>query len=126
MSGTSNVYYVPFQMVSATSANMADSITGTVDTQESNCWAIQASWIGTPTGTLKIQTSNDNVAVGPDNNPGVNVINWTDISGSSQSLTGSPGTYIWREGPIADRWVQVVWTYSSGSGTLLVNYSGKG
>ena len=98
MSGTSNVYYVPFQMVSATSANMAASITGTVDTQESNCWAIQASWIGTPTGTLKIQTSNDNVAVGPDNNPGVNVINWTDISGSSQSLTGSPGTYIWRDG----------------------------
>src|ERR1700677_860990 len=60
-----------------------------------NC-SIQAVMSGAPVGTLKLQISNDPVDVpmndnqgtdNPDYNPAVNVVNWSDYTGSTYAVT---------------------------------------
>lgn len=90
-----------------------------------NC-SIQAVWTGTPTGTLKIQVSNDNVPYGTSSNPSANVVNWTDYTGSSQSLSGSAGNFVWNMLDSGYRWIRLVYTRSSGTGTINAAIVGKG
>lgn len=104
-----------------TSASMIATIDSIgIDTNQQVGGAIQAVWSGNPNGTLKIQVSNDNVL------SYTNVINWTDYTGSSQSLTGSSGNFVWNLLNMGYRWIRLVYTFSSGSGTLNAVYSGKG
>lgn len=73
---------------------------------------IQAVFIGTPMGTLNLQVSNDNV-------------NWTTYTGSSTTVSGA-GNFAWLLGDIGFPWVQVVYTASSGTGSLSITVNGKG
>lgn len=75
--------------------------------------AIQAIWTGTPTGTLKLQISND-------------MIVWTDYSGSSVSLTGSAGNFLWNLLSMGYNYIQLIYTASSSTGTLNATSSYKG
>jgi len=78
-----------------------------------NGYAIQAYWTGTPEGELKLQVSNDGD-------------NYTDIAESIVSVDGSAGSTVWLEPySMYDR-VKVIYTASSGSGTLNVQINGKG
>jgi hypothetical protein len=90
--------------------------------------AIQAIFSGSPTGTIKLQISCDNVAVplqANNNNPventdpAVNVVNWCDYSGSPQTISGA-GIFIWNFFNPGYRWLRVVYTPSGGSGALTV------
>lgn len=74
--------------------------------------AIQAYWTGSPVGTLKLQISNDNA-------------NWTDYTGSSTSVSGA-GNFVWNLVYAGFPWVRVVYTFSSGTGSLSVTVNGKG
>jgi len=94
--------------------------------------SIQAEWTGaTATGTLKLQISNDLVAVassntnpaGPD--PAANVINWSDYTGSTTTVSG-PGNFTWNMVYVGYRWLRLVYTAGSGTGTLNATFSGKG
>lgn len=81
---------------------------------------------GTPIGTMKLQGSNDfgtNVLNG--NNPTLGVTNWTDITGSSQSITGA-GTGVYNAVNDLFRWIKVVYTAVSGSGSISVRVNAKG
>lgn len=55
-------------------------------------------------GTLKLQASNDNT-------------NYTDVTGSSQAIV-SGASHMWGITNATYRYVRVVWTYTSGAGTL--------
>jgi hypothetical protein len=95
-------------------ASMASTITGAaVDTGPYSSTSVQAAWTGTPTGTLKIQIADDDAASV-----------WTDYTGSSVSLTGTADTCAWFFST-ASRWVRVVYTFTSGTGTLNVYVSQK-
>lgn len=103
-----------------------------IDINQEFSWSIQASWTGTPTGTLTIEVSNDIVPiasmvgnpVGP--NPAANVVNWSTYTGSSVPVTGTSGNwmYISQLGPY--RWVRLSYTAISGTGTLNAVMFGKG
>jgi hypothetical protein len=100
-----------------------------------NC-AIQAIFNGpTPNGTFKLQISCDPVDVpigtdqGTDNpaiDPAINVVNWSDYTGSMAAVVG-PGTFIWNIFNPGYRWLRLVFTPGVGSvGTLLeANFTGK-
>ena len=81
--------------------------------------AVQAVFSGSPAGTIKLQISCDNVAenltVGQD--PASNVVNWADYSGSPQVISGA-GIFIWNFFNPGYRWLRVVWTPTSGTGSL--------
>ncbi len=99
-----------------------------IDISQSNLTTIQASWSGSPVGNLKLQISCDPVAVngivGQD--PAKNVVNWSDYTGSTQAAGGSAGNFGWILGSVGYRWIRVVYTEASGTGSLTVNCDTKG
>lgn len=82
-------------------------------------YAIQVSWTAgsTPVGTFKLQASND----AGDNGSGQGVslpVNFTDVTNSFQSISGTPGSIMYDINACAYRWVRLVYTATSGSATV--------
>lgn len=122
--------FAPVQLV-LNQAMTADINSKGIDLNQTPLFSIQASWTGTPTGTIKLQASNDIVQVDPSNSnpvgpdPAGLVVNWSDIPSSSQAIAGAAGNFLWNQADVGYRWVRVVYTFASGTGTLSVTYSGK-
>ena len=118
-----------------TNGNMATSINSNgEDLNQIFMYSIQAIWTGAPVGSLKLQVSNDDVPSAPVGNatPGTaqanvssNVVNWTDYTGSTTAVSG-PGDFMWIVSDGGYKWVRVVYTATSGTGSLTVEYNGKG
>jgi hypothetical protein len=66
-------------------------------------------------GTAKLQASNDK------KNPS----NWTDISGATVSVTGT-GIFLIPKMDLCYRYIQLVYTNSSGTGNITANFQGIG
>lgn len=75
--------------------------------------SLQAVWTGTPVGALTILISNDDV-------------NYTTYTGSSVSIAGSAGNFLWNLISCGFNFVRVLYTASSSTGTLNVTGSYKG
>jgi hypothetical protein len=89
-------------------------------------YAIQIVQTGTPSGTLKLQGCADSVQ-NSSPNKGLPV-NWSDISGSSVSVSSS-GNTLYNSTDVMYNFVRVVYTDSSGgtaTGTSSINSNGKG
>lgn len=91
-------------------------------------YSICAAWSG-GVGTFKLQASNNaeidnvgNLTVAQMADP--NAV-WVDITGSSVAVSGA-GTQFWNVADVYYKWVRVVYTRSSGTGTLLMYLNYKG
>jgi hypothetical protein len=81
-------------------------------------FAIQLTFTGSPTGTFKLQASNDEGA----NDlklADASITNWTDVDGSDQAITEA-GNHMWNVQNCGYRWVRVVYTFTSGTGSITV------
>lgn len=79
-------------------------------------YSIQGVWTGgTAVGTFKLQGSNDPGDNGVGNTAN-QPTNWTDISSSSQAISGSPGSILYDVTECSYRWVRLVYTRTSGTG----------
>lgn len=91
-------------------------------------YSIVAIITGTPTGTLKLQASNDpetNDTVPLSDNPPVN---WVDVANSSFSVSAA-GNTMWNVTDVAYNYVRVIYTDSSGATStaiMTVVFNGKG
>lgn len=74
-------------------------------------FSIQSVFSGAPVGNLKLQVSNDGT-------------NFYDYPGSSANIS-SAGTIIWNVGDVYFQWVKVVYTRTSGTGTLNITLTYK-
>lgn len=91
-------------------------------------YCIAATITGTPTGTIKLQASND-----PETNDTVPLTtapptHWTDIAGSSFSVAAAGSTF-WNVTDVAYNYVRVVYTDGSGAASTAVMttvFNGKG
>ena len=113
-----------------------DAVSQGVDLQYFYAHSIQAYWTGSPVGTFKLQVSNDTVVMDQEGiamaggytvptSMSSQVVNWSDYTGTLSSTTvGSP--VMWNSGQAAYRWVRVAYTAATASGTLTVNFFGKG
>lgn len=95
-------------------------------------YAIQIVTTGaTVTGAFKLQASNDVPdREDPDTNlpmnPAPASMNWTDIDGSSTTVTVA-GSVVWNAQGVGYRWVRVVWTESgTAAGAVTGRINGKG
>ncbi len=85
-------------------------------------------------GTIKLQASNNPFTVGdPTNfnptgpNYGENPdATWDDISGATEVVASTSGTFFFNVSDVYYRGFRVVWTRSSGTGTLTTFIWGKG
>lgn len=118
------------QLVSAVSMGASVTSIG-LDLNQQVLGSISAIFSGSPVGTFKLQISNDIVPVNPSatnpvgSDPAGAVVNWTDYTGSSQAISAS-GDFTWNLLDIGYRWIRLVYTRSSGSGTLNVYSTTKG
>jgi hypothetical protein len=90
-------------------------------------YSIQGVWTGGtfPTGVFTLQGSNDP----GDNGSGQGVsqpTNWTTITNSSQVISGTPGSILYDVTECSYRWVRLVYTAGTGSGTLQAQMNTKG
>lgn len=110
-----------------TAGDMAGSLnSNAIDLNQQYVAAIQAVFTGAPVGTFKLQISNDSPAINPGSvNKGSGVVNWTDYTGSSQAISAA-GNFSWLLADIGYRWVRLVYTRSSGTGSLTAAISSKG
>lgn len=83
-------------------------------------YSIQAVFTGTPTGTFKLQASDDPVPQAAQAASGVyTATNWTDIANSSQSVTAA-GSIIWNVSEVMYNYVRVVYTDGSGGASTAI------
>lgn len=85
---------------------------------------------GTPTGTIKLQVSNDPET--NDTNPGANPqptpVNWVDLANSSQAVSATGETF-YNVQYTAYNWVRMVYTDGSSgasTATMSIVFNGKG
>ena len=104
-----------YQLDKATSMNA--SFNGTpIAVLDRNGYSVIGAWtesLAALVGTVKLQASND---FDPTVQPNV-AGTWTDITGSAVSVSGS-GSYGWNVSDVHYAWVRVVWTSTSGQGTM--------
>lgn len=115
---------------------MIDSETSMGSSFESNAvwlghvanYNIQLVFTGTPEGVFELQGSNDKgnedrVLGGWDD---AGVFNWTDIQDSDQAISGA-GTHVWDVMQCGYRWVRVIYSRSTSTGTLIsATFNAKG
>lgn len=82
-------------------------------------YALQLVFTGTPAGTFKLQCSNDpGRPIAPGKIPQSDTVeNWTDIAGSSQTVSAA-GNITWDVQNAGYTWVRVVYTRSSSTGSV--------
>ncbi len=115
----------PVQIV--TNGDMSGTLTinsAITDLNQQYVYSIQAVYSGTPVGSLKLQASNDIVTLGAGGGQPA-ITNWTDISGSTVGISAA-GNYLWNVSNFGYRWTRLVYTQTSGTGTLNVVLNAKG
>lgn len=82
-----------------------------VDCQNMSFAGVVVKMTGTAAGSVKIQVSNDEptTSAGPSN--------WVDVSGATVSVSAA-GTFIIPKLDICYQWIRLVYTFSSGTGTV--------
>jgi hypothetical protein len=114
-----------------TNASMAvQQIAGPSNIEQVSCISYDISWTGAPVGTFAIQVSNTYV---PNPSPGnlpLNPGTWTTIpqnvfTGVYPTPAGTPSNGALDFDVTGFTWVQLVYTPTSGSGSLTVVVSGK-
>lgn len=82
-------------------------------------YAIQIVFTGTPSGDFKLQCSNDPGHIDGQTKAvqARNITNWTDITGSSITVSAA-GDITWNAENVGYLWVRVVYTRTAGTGSL--------
>jgi len=71
--------------------------------------SISLNWTGaTAVGSLKLQISNDSVDT---------PVNWDDLAGTTAAVSGA-GSQTWIVSNAFYAWIRVVYTFTSGTGTI--------
>jgi len=96
-----------------TNGDMSTDVESTVtDMSKTNGYSVYAKWTGSPVGTIKLKASLDD-------------INFVDITGS-ETAVNSTGEVLWEVTSAFYDKLKVVYTSTSGTGTLNVQINGKG
>lgn len=82
-------------------------------------YSIQLKFSGSPSGTFKLQISNDlgNTAGQTIAQQSAGVSTWTTLVGSAQAIIAA-GTHAWDITNAGHNWVRIIWTSSAPEGSL--------
>ena len=96
-----------------TAGDMAANVTSlTINLNHMSQFNVQALFTGSPVGAIKIQQSNDGT-------------NWDDVPASSVSVSAA-GSQSWNLYMVGYPWARLVYTRTSGTGTLNATVYAKG
>jgi hypothetical protein len=93
--------------------NMSANITGDlIDIKQAYGISFQCSWVGTPTGNLQLQVSNDGV-------------NWSNFGGTT-ATGGAAGSVALNHDALHFNFARLNFNFTGGAGTLQARLGGKG
>lgn len=117
--GVSAINFDPLRIV--TNGNMIATITSSVVPLDNvQDFSIEGIWTGSPNGSIIVQVSNDMV----NSSAAIAANSWVDYTNTSQTIT-TAGNFLWNFTNQNMKWLRVVYTFSSGTGTLNVIYGRK-
>lgn len=111
--------YGPYPLLSAGSMAATISTNG-ADVSSLPYGAVEFVYTGTPTGTIKIEGSIDNVPSAS------SVVTWYDTGVSVTGPSGSAGSQLVSMTLMGYKWLRATYTRVSGTGALTVNFFAKG
>lgn len=112
--------------VSANAVDASTSFNGSpVLLEQFYGYSVEVIVTGTVTGSLKLQGSDYFAKPSQIDPRGQNIVNWVDITGSTQSISGA-GTGMYNSPSCQFRWIRPVYTAVSGTGNMTINIEGKG
>lgn len=112
------VTWDPLTIVSAGDMSQATVTSTVLDLTNTQQWAIQGIWTGSPVGTIKLQVSND-ITTGCSN-----ATHWSDYTQTIQPVSGA-GDYLWNSFTANYHCLRLLYVKSSGTGTLNATYGRK-
>ena len=117
----SNAQLLPATSMAATLHSFGELIEGLA------VYSIQAVFTGSPVGSLILQGSNDMVPISQvqGTDPAANVVNWSTIANTTTAVS-TAGSQLWNMPSEGYRWVRVLYTFTSGTGSISAQFSGKG
>ena len=96
-----------------TAGDMSTSLTSDIEDMTRKIWiAIQAVYTGSPVGDLTLEASNDKVT-------------WTTVANSTVAVSGASSA-MWNIQNCGYSWLRLVYTRTSGTGSLTARNSSKG
>lgn len=98
---------------SSTDLSTASITTSAINVNFRIGFSIGLVFTGSPVGTFKLQASNDQTETASS----VASDTWADITGSTVNVTAA-NTIVWNHADMYSRWVRIVWTKTSGTGTI--------
>jgi hypothetical protein len=107
-----NIFNRPMLENQSMSANFASD---PMDLSTVQGFCIQAKHTGSPVGVLKLQISNND-----------SVLGWDDYPNSEQAVPSSNQQCTWNVSDVHFDLVRIVYTFTSGSGTITAYINGKG
>jgi hypothetical protein len=113
---------VPFTALNALDAS-ASKTSAAIDASQLIAASVQVIMTGSsPTGTVKVQASNDAPQAG---NLPYAPTNWTDVASLTVSVSAAT-SYLIPKFDCAYRWIRVVYTFTSGTGTVTAEVNAIG
>ncbi len=106
----------PVHLIAA--GDMSADVSAIQQLNQIYAYSVEAVYAGSPNGALSLQASND---YDPDTGSGT----WTTIADSSNTITGA-GSTMWNVTSSNYAYLKVVFTFSSGTGTLNAYFYGRG
>lgn len=101
--------YKRFQHI--TNGDMSGNISGiAINAAAIDHLDFQCIWTGTPAGTLKVQSSNEETPA-----------TWTDLTGMTQAAGGAAGNHVFTVAPATAMWYRIYYAFSGSTGTLQVH-----
>lgn len=85
--------------------------------------AVQMLWTGTPTGNFTLEGSCD---PGNGDQTGTGVTNWIMIANTTQAAGAGAGKYCYWLADVPVKWVRLVYSRTSGTGSVDVRFNAKG
>lgn len=116
--------FTPVKIETACDMSTATCTSIGTDINQLSQYTIQAVYTGSPVGTFTLQVSTDQVPTGVGADPASNVVNWTTYTGSSQAISAA-GNFVWNVFPAGYHWVRLLYTKTSGTGSLSAEFNGK-
>lgn len=95
----------------------ADLVSAPVDFRHSLGFSLHVKVTGAPTGTVKLQVSNDDPNAGPQT--------WADLTGATLALAGAPSETMFNVLSNYCGWYRLAYTRTSGTGTIEAKHLDK-
>lgn len=105
----------------------ASATSNAIQLDQEMMYSVQAVWTGSPVGDFTLEICDDaGTQVDPSTGQPTGLVNWCTYTGSTVAAGGDVGKFVWNIWSAPARWFRLVYTRTSGTGTVNARVNEKG